>query len=190
METVVASLGRDSPGEALLEEAAGRAEICLDVAEKLLKETAVQLDAIPDTTARAQRHSRRDDKADWYRFDIYDVTRALGYRADLGSYAGWTRLSIERGMSGVSDEIVIAAHGYGESFRGIIAFAAFVLRREPRDDGQRGRSTPEPLSDEPFLIPATEDPQVVGDRFDPWLNEAVIRGISSWYREMSRSESP
>ncbi len=71
--------------------------------------------------------------------------------------------------------IAVSFHGVGHQFRGVLAVSAFLVR-----EGQ------DPISacEEFFQINYEETPEEAQARFDPWLEDAIVRGLALWQRTL------
>jgi len=71
--------------------------------------------------------------------------------------------------------ITISFHGLGNSFRGILGVSGYF---------QSGDRPPVPLSDVIFRFSYQENRDPSIQRFEPWLEAAVTRGLEFWRRTL------
>ncbi len=119
------------------------------------------------------------DKGHYYRFQIIEAARKLGYFADLASHRAWVSLLLQ---SDFRAEILLSFHGLGSHFRGVIAVSAVYFRKEPV--GSEGQEIADltVLSDEVFQLNYKDDSGALAGRFEPWLEEVLVRGLDAWQR--------
>ena len=75
-------------------------------------------------------------------------------------------------VRGVASRIVVDMHSVG-AFRGLLAVVAYF---------QRGDGPAIPLSDDIFRISYEEPASEIENRYVPWLEECLIRGLAEWRR--------
>jgi len=119
-------------------------------------------------------------RSHWFRAQIIEIARRLGYFADFSEHRAWVSLLLWTGDSRA--EIILSVHGLGRGFRGLLAASCFFLRREETEDGHREVSDLTPLTDEVFQINYQEELRDARVRFERWLDEALVRGLESWRR--------
>lgn len=79
-------------------------------------------------------------------------------------------------------ELIVSFHGIGREFRGVLGVSAFFFWREDRDDGPKEVTDPTALTDEVFQINYVESAEDALARFEPWLDDALMRGLETWRR--------
>ncbi|MGO9094493.1 MAG: Fic family protein [Bryobacteraceae bacterium] len=70
--------------------------------------------------------------------------------------------------------LTVSFHALGSQFRGLIAVSAFF---EMRDNAL---SSPVAVTEDIFQINYKEDPSQAQNRFRPWLEAAIVKGLSLW----------
>ena len=117
------------------------------------------------------------DRGHYYRYQIIQSARALDYFANPSIYRAWARLALRN--TNVT-EILIAFHGIGPEFRGVLACSASWFQRVETDDGEREIGPVTPLTDSVFLINYKESRDEAAARFSDWLEDAIVRGLKLW----------
>jgi Fic family protein len=147
-----------------------------EVAAKLEEETAPLL-----TGARfwAESEPEGGDRAYFFRRQIVETARSLGYYANTRAYRAWARLALDTGPRA---EILISFHGAGHEFRGLLAASACFFRREETDEGDREITDVTPLTGDFFQLNYRETPHDAQSRFEPWLEDALVEGLELWRR--------
>jgi Fic family protein len=113
----------------------------------------------------------------YFRRQIIDAARVLGYFTNTGEYRAWTRLVLDTESRA---EILVSFHGIGQEFRGLIAVSACFFRREQIDEGERESSDFTILSDDVFQINYREEESRTRERFERWLEQCLLKGLEIW----------
>lgn len=116
-------------------------------------------------------------RSHYFRHQIIETARRLDYFANLGIYRAWTRLALRN--SNVT-ELLIAFHGIGHEFQGVLACSASWFQRVETDDGEREVGPVTPVTDSVFLINYKESPDTAAERFSNWLEGTIVRGLKLW----------
>ena len=77
-------------------------------------------------------------------------------------------------------EMLIAFHGIGRQFQGVLACSASWFQRVETEDGEREVGPVTPVTDRVFLINYKEPLDEAAERFSDWLEDAVVRGLKLW----------
>ena len=117
------------------------------------------------------------DRSHYYRYQIIQSAKALDYFANPGIYRAWARLALRN--TNVT-EILLAFHGIGWEFRGVLACSASWFQRVETDEGEREIGPVTLLTDSAFLINYKESPDEAAARFSDWLEDAIVRGLKLW----------
>lgn len=117
------------------------------------------------------------DRSHYYRYQIIQSAKALDYFANPAIYRAWARLALRNANT---TEILIAFHGIGREFRGVLACSASWFQRVETDDGEREIGPVTPLTDSAFLINYKESPEEAAARFSDWLEDTIVRGLKLW----------
>jgi hypothetical protein len=117
---------------------------------------------------------------DYFRYQIIEAAKRLGYFANTGIYHGWCRLVLKtEGQA----EIVVSFHGIGHEYRGVLVVSTSFFRREETSaEGEREVADIFPLCDEIFQVNYRESTQNAKSRFEPWLESALVKGLEFWRR--------
>ena len=113
----------------------------------------------------------------YYRFQIVTTARALGYFANTDAYRSWVRLVMRNADQ---SELLIAFHGIGHEFQGVLACSACWFQRVETGKGEREVGGIEPMTDRVFQINYKEPPEAAEERFMPWLEDCIVRAIGLW----------
>jgi Fic family protein len=118
-----------------------------------------------------------EERAQWNRNQIIQTARELDYFADVTAFHRWARLGIR---DNDSTEILISLHGVGRFNPRAVAASAMIFFRE-YDGVVRG---PWALCDELFLAEPSEPRGEVMERFNSWLERALIVGLEQWRQQV------
>ena len=124
-----------------------------------------------------------DDKTHWFRYQIIETAKVLGYFANPASYHVWVRLVLK---TTVRSEILVSFHGLGHEYRGVVVASACIFERSVEKDSMGDfvilASNGVPLTDEPFQVNYKDDQSSVVDRFSNWLDQALVAGLAVAHR--------
>ncbi len=144
-----------------------------EVAEKLRETTQDVLEH-----AEFFADSAVDDERDhYYRFQIIETAKILRYFVNTQTYRAWSRLVIRNANQ---TELLIAFHGVGREFRGVLVCSATWFQRVETEEGGRETAALTPASDQVFQINYRESQQEAEKRFLPWLERAILRSLELW----------
>ena len=118
-----------------------------------------------------------DPNSHYYRFQIIATAKELGYFANTDTYRSWVRLVMRNTNQ---SELLIAFHGIGHEFQGVLACSACWFQRVETERGEREIGGIEPTTDRVFQINYKEPLPQTGERFLPWLEECIVRAIGLW----------
>jgi Fic family protein len=104
--------------------------------------------------------------------EIARVASELHYSANVSGHHQLVELKFKTSRSAA---LVISFHEVGASYRGIIGVSAFF-----QVEGEKAV----PVCDEFFQINYEEEQSQAEPRFDPWLEQSVVRGLALWQRSM------
>ena len=117
----------------------------------------------------------------WFYQQVIECAKSLGYFADTRSYKRWVRLRITEERQ---TEIVVHFHSMGPRFAGVLATSAFVVFRDRLEGGGHNLEGPYDLCRNVFQFAYSEPQQAVCDRFDQWLEHALVNGLELWRRQI------
>ncbi|NWJ96061.1 MAG: Fic family protein [Chloroflexi bacterium] len=117
----------------------------------------------------------------WFRREILGSAKKLNYYADTRTYRKWVRLKIKEVTQA---ELVFSFHSLGFNFVGVMLVSAFMIYRDRGEDGEPSTSPDYPLCDYVFQFSYNEDKQEVLQRYQEWLNEALLVGLNRWRKQL------
>jgi len=129
----------------------------------------------------AQADESAPDNGHWFRYQVVETARRLGYFADVRSYSRWVRLRLREERQA---EIILAFHSLGRDPIGLMAVSAFLEYRDTSEDGETTIDGPHVLSSQVFQFAHNEDERAVEDRFRRWLDESLVAGVDQWRRQL------
>jgi hypothetical protein len=97
----------------------------------------------------------------------------LNYEPNPSAYSQATSLLLNAG--GKRSEIMIAVHGVGATYKGLIAAVAYFSEDPAR---------PTPVCEDVFRVTWLESVDEVLPRFSPWLEKCLINGLAVWRRTL------
>ncbi len=118
-----------------------------------------------------------DFNSHYYRFQIIATAKRLGYFANTDTYRSWVRLVTKNDSQ---SELLIAFHGIGHEFQGVLVCSACWFQRVETEHGEREIGGIEPMADRVFQINYKETLERTEERFLPWLEECIVRAIGLW----------
>ena len=116
-------------------------------------------------------------RSHYYRYQIIQTAKELDYFANPHIYRAWARLVLRNTNL---TEILIAFHGIGREFQGVLACSASWFQRVETADGEREVGPVTPVTDSIFLINYKESLDEAAARFSDWLEDAVVRSLKLW----------
>jgi Fic family protein len=117
----------------------------------------------------------------WFKKQIIDVARDLGYYADTRTYRAWVRLKIKEDRQ---SELVVSFHSLGVEFLGLMAVSAFIEYRDRSEDGETTVDGPHVLSKDVFQFSHREKEEDIRKRFEPWLADVLLIGLDEWRKQL------
>ena len=113
----------------------------------------------------------------YFKYQIIQAARALDYFANFTIYSAWTRLVLKNTTRA---EMLVAFHGIGRDFRGVLTCSALLFQRLETDDGEHEIGPIQLLADTTFLISYKEPLEEIKARFGEWLEGAVLECFRYW----------
>lgn len=139
--------------------------------------TAVVREEKPDYHAHVTCALRNDERAGQYnRFQIVECAKQIGYFANLKVHPSWAELVID---SSAWVGVLIAFHGVGPGWYGLMGAVAMAYRKEMSGDSRLVVDV-RPLCTEPFEILHSADAYYVERSFRKWMEQALIKGLEYW----------
>ena len=118
-----------------------------------------------------------DERDHYYRFQIIETAKILGYFANTETYRAWSRLVIRNANQ---TELLIAFHGVGHEFRGVLVCSATWFQRVETEEGGRETAALTPATDQVFQINYRESREEAEKRFILWLERAILHSLKLW----------
>ena len=162
-----------------------------DIARRLCDSAKRRIEEVRDELTREMEPLLRgatffvDDAEDhgershYFRSQIVEAARKLDYFANMETYRSWTRLVI-RSVDHDQSELLVAFHGIGQEFQGVLACSAVCFQRVATGAGERQVASVEPVSEDVFQINYKEPFAEAEPRFMPWLERSMIRALDLW----------
>ncbi len=116
-------------------------------------------------------------KSHYYHSQIVATAKKLHYFANTHTYRSWARLVMQNANQ---SELLIAFHGIGHEFQGVLACSACWFQRVETEEGEREIGNIEPMVERVFQINYKEPLEQVEKRFLPWLEQSIVRAIELW----------
>ena len=117
------------------------------------------------------------NRSHYYRYQIIQTAKELDYFANPRIYRAWVRLVLRNTNL---TEVLIAFHGIGREFQGVLACSASWFQRVETEDGEREVGPVTPVADSVFLINYKESLDEAAARFEDWLEAAIVRSLKLW----------
>jgi len=164
------------------EQAKGTAATLQTIAEERFNQIANQLHAeiglySPNYAFHADPEPNGGNRGYYFRHQIVQTARKLGYFANTSVYAAWIRLVLR---TEAQAEILLSFHGIGHEYRGVLVCSVCFFRREEIDEGERELADLVTISDRVFQINYREKPAAVEARFRDWLESSLIKALEIW----------
>ncbi len=122
-----------------------------------------------------------DERSHWFRYQIVETAKRLGYFANRTSHHVWARLVMK---TTTHLEILLSLHGLGREFKGVIIGSACIYEKDQEGDFVIPASNVQPLTDEPFQVNYKETEPAVAERFGDWFDQALDKGLAVAYEAM------
>ena len=110
---------------------------------------------------------------------IKAISRELRFDPDLTQYSLGYRLMLTA-PSGANGVIVIAFHGLGTKFQGVIGASAYFQLEPQQPAAPSEPKRPTALMDDVFRIGFEDAPNELDGRFTKWLETCAMSGITRW----------
>lgn len=127
--------------------------------------------------ARVAKADRDDPRAKYNRWQIVNAAKAASYFANLDVYPSWVELQVDTNSS---VRLLVAFHGIGHEWLGLLGAVGVAYRKEPNDEGRLEVVDPKALCTQPFEITYGDDPVAVEQRFRKWLEDVLLLGLDYW----------
>ncbi len=118
-----------------------------------------------------------DEKAHYFRWQVIETAKELGYFANGDAYRSWVRLGIQTDSQA---QILVSFHATGQEFRGIVGASACFFRRVETEEDDRQIVDLTPLTQDLFQVNYRESPEAAQSRFQDWLENILVAGLEIW----------
>lgn len=131
----------------------------------------------------------------WYKLQIVDIAKKIGYFANLTRSRLWVRLRLidDTSMTAANAEIVLSLHYLGKENRGVMIATAFLDIVHAIDNQDAGdtvarrsfRETHTIITDgftftHSDVLPSEQRRQTFRD----WLDQAIVVGLAEWQKQL------
>ena len=164
-------------------------EQAMSIAGRLRDRAEARLDAVAGELQReiagvlehgdyfADGATDRAERSHYYRYQIIQTAKRLGYFAGTHTYRSWARLVMRNSNQ---TELLIAFHGIGNEFQGVLACSAMWFQRVETAESEREIGPVTPVTDDVFQINYKEPRGSAEARFSDWLEVAIVRALKLW----------
>ncbi len=76
-------------------------------------------------------------------------------------------------------EILFAFHGIGREFKGVLVCSGMAYTKRKSEEATEITDL-KPLSAEPFYFAYSEPVKQIHDRFNKWIDKALVEGLDYW----------
>lgn len=127
-----------------------------------------------------------EERAHWFHRQIIAAANQLRYFANISDYHIWVRLVMKskpaRSDSADSEaweqaEMLFSLHGLGREYTGLLGGSVSFFKRHRDEEGTSDART---LVDEVFQINYADNFTEARRRFEPWFEDALVRGVDRW----------
>lgn len=122
-----------------------------------------------------------EEHAGYYRGQIIEAAKQIGYYANLVRYKAWLLLSLR--YQGLQTELLFSVHHLGRDISGVMIVTGMAYRRVPSEVGSFPTHV-NVLLDQPFTFTYRDSPESVTRRFEAWMTEALGAGLLYWQNDI------
>jgi len=167
-------------------EAAEIAKSLLVVAEERLRRTADRMSQdlrqlAPDFRFEVDTEKSGGPRDYFFKWHIIESARQLDYFANLDIYRSWTRLMMR---TATQDEILLSFHAVGDQSDGKIVATMCFYRRDRVQRGEENLADLSTVCDQLFEVDPNETAEGARERFTPWLEAGLVRGLELWHESL------
>jgi hypothetical protein len=156
-------------------------EVLMSSAERRLTEVAAVLRASLGKHLLIDVARSVEATEHWFRWQIVQAAKSLGYYANLSAKKSWVRLRIREASS--TSSLLVAFHHTGRLEDAVMAASALMVRIEgDASAGEPPSSGSQPAADSALTYTAGRDPAELSATFAAWLDRAVTVGLDLWRR--------
>lgn len=132
------------------------------------------------------------ERSHWFRWQVIESAKTLDYFANLNEFHGWSRLVLRGAPAANGGEeqhdILLSIHGLGHEYTGVLAASLSSFQRLRGEDEDNGDSKDafgvKTLIEEVFQINYAERPEEALQRFGPWFEDGLARGLDRWRKSL------
>ena len=155
-----------------------------EAGERRLQEVCAELQRqmaslLEDATFFVDGATDHGERSHYFASQIIESAKQLEYYSNRATYRSWARLVMENADDDRT-ELLVAFHGLGQEFQGVLACAAVCFRRAATEAGERQVTSGEPVCDGVFQINYKEPIEEARGRFLSWLEPSLVRAVERW----------
>lgn len=120
-------------------------------------------------------------RSHYYRYQVVETAKKLGYFANLRNYHHWIQLVINVESS---TTILLSFHSLGHEYRGLLVCTACAYQKTDSEEGEHNISDIQPLIDSPFQFSYADEEKNLKDRFSQWLEGVIVNGLEYWNKSI------
>lgn len=157
------------------------ADALCDIVKKRLDDVSgemqQQMEGLVEATFFADSAKDGEPRSHYFYSQIVKAAKELSYFANTHSYRSWARMVMKNANQ---SELLIAFHGIGHEFQGVLACSASWFQRVETEESEREIGDIELMTDRVFQINYKEPLEQTEERFRPWLEQSIVRAIELW----------
>ncbi len=172
--------------QAKIQQAEKNAELLFEIAKDKLQEIGNEIvlsvkNLVEDAQIFTTHAFKGDKKSHYYRYQVVETAKQLGYYANLRNYHSWIQLVIDVDRPTM---ILISFHVLGYEYHGLLACSASAYHRDVTEDGDKSINEIQALTDSPFQFSYADQQENLAQRYKQWLESAVITGLEYWNKSL------
>lgn len=130
---------------------------------------------------RVKAAPRGAPNAGFNRWQVNNAAKQLGYFPNLQVDPSWVEIQFD---AAPWVGVLVAFHGIGREWVGLMGASAMAYRREASEDGKTEAVDLKPLCTTPFEIAYSDDLVAVQQRYRKWLEDCLILGLDYWQKQV------
>ena len=131
----------------------------------------------PSFQFRVDSESDEGARRHYFRGQIIEAAKSLGYFANVGVYHDWARLILR---TDDQSEVLVSFHGIGHEYRGVLAASVAFYRRVATENSERETTEAIVACENVFQVNYIEEEDTARTRFGRWLREAITKALEMW----------
>lgn len=120
-------------------------------------------------------------RSHYYRYQVVETAKKLGYFANLRSFHRWIQLVID---IETPTTILFSFHSLGHEYRGLLVCTACAYQKNDSEEGEQNISDIQPLVDSPFQFSYADEEENLNKRFSQWLEDVIVNGLEYWNKSI------